>query len=96
MLALCLMLLGTYYTPPIMLALCLMLLGTYYAQNYAGIIGRSLLKVYVAHTHPSMHYNKYSCMSRIYCSLYESASFASVHNHGMEAYSHGSYSTKTV
>ena len=26
-----------------MLALCLMLLGTYYAQNYAGIIGRSLL-----------------------------------------------------
>ena len=43
MLALCLMLLGTYYTLPIMLALCLMLLGTYYAQNYAGIIGRSLL-----------------------------------------------------
>ena len=42
MLALCLMLLGTYYTLPIMLALCLMLLGTYYAQNYAGIIGRSL------------------------------------------------------
>ena len=41
MLALCLMLLGTYYTLPIMLALCLMLLGTYYAQNYAGIIGRS-------------------------------------------------------
>ena len=38
----CLMLLGTYYTLPIMLALCLMLLGTYYAQNYAGIIGRSL------------------------------------------------------
>ena len=36
------MLLGTYYTLPIMLALCLMLLGTYYAQNYAGIIGRSL------------------------------------------------------
>ena len=26
-----------------MLALCLMLLGTYYTQNYAGIIGRSLL-----------------------------------------------------
>ena len=43
MLALCLMLLGTYYTLPIMLALCLMLLGTYYAQNYAGIIGRSLM-----------------------------------------------------
>ena len=43
MLALCLMLLGTYYTLPIMLALCLLLLGTYYAQNYAGIIGRSLL-----------------------------------------------------
>ena len=42
MLALCLMLLGTYYTLPIMLALYLMLLGTYYAQNYAGIIGRSL------------------------------------------------------
>ena len=42
MLALCLMLLGTYYTLPIMLALCLMLLGTYYAQNYAGIISRSL------------------------------------------------------
>ena len=30
-------------TLPIMLALCLMLLGTYYAQNYAGIIGRSLV-----------------------------------------------------
>ena len=29
-----------------MLALCLMLLGTYYAQNYAGIIGRSLLIVF--------------------------------------------------
>ena len=43
MLALCLMFLGTYYTLPIMLALCLMLLGTYYAQNYAGIIGRSLM-----------------------------------------------------
>ena len=28
---------------PIMLALCLMLLVTYYAQNYAGIIGWSLL-----------------------------------------------------
>ena len=26
-----------------MLALCLMLLGTYYAQNYAGIIGASLI-----------------------------------------------------
>ena len=37
------MLLGTYYTLPIMLALCLMLLGTYYAQNHAGIIGRSLI-----------------------------------------------------
>ena len=44
MLALCLMFLGTYYTLPIMLALCLMLLGTYYAQNYAGIIGRSLVE----------------------------------------------------
>ena len=47
MLALCLMLLGTYYILPIMLALCLMLLGTYYAQNYAGIIGRSLTMVIV-------------------------------------------------
>ena len=28
---------------PIMLALCSMLLYTYYAQNYAGIIGRSLI-----------------------------------------------------
>ena len=28
---------------PIMLALCLMLLPSYYAQNYAGIIGLSLL-----------------------------------------------------
>ena len=28
---------------PIMLALCLMLSMTYYAQNYAGIIGGSLL-----------------------------------------------------
>ena len=28
---------------PIMLALCLMLSVTYYAQNYAGIIGWSLL-----------------------------------------------------
>ena len=26
-----------------MLALCFMLLGTYYSQNYAGIIGRSLI-----------------------------------------------------
>ena len=31
---------------PIMLALCLMLFFTYYAQNYAGIIGSSLLKSY--------------------------------------------------
>ena len=31
-------------TLPIMLASCLMLLGTHYAQNYAGIIGRSLLQ----------------------------------------------------
>ena len=31
-------------TVPIMLALYLMLLATYYAQNYAGIIGWSLLK----------------------------------------------------
>ena len=30
-----------------MLALCLMLLGTYYAQNYAGIIGRSLVPAHV-------------------------------------------------
>ena len=30
-------------TLPIMLALCLMLLATYYAQNYAGIIGWSLV-----------------------------------------------------
>ena len=29
---------------PIMLALCLMLLLSYYAQNYAGIIGSSLLQ----------------------------------------------------
>ena len=29
---------------PIMLALCLMLSVTYYAQNYAGIIGWSLIK----------------------------------------------------
>ena len=28
---------------PIMLALCLMFLSSYYAQNYAGIIGSSLL-----------------------------------------------------
>ena len=28
-----------------MLALCLMLLATYYAQNYAGIIGWSLLTI---------------------------------------------------
>ena len=49
MLALCLMLLGTYYTLPIMLALCLMLLGTYYAQNYAGIIGRSLAHGILSH-----------------------------------------------
>ena len=28
-----------------MLALCLMLLGAYYAQNYAGIIGRSLVLI---------------------------------------------------
>ena len=40
------MLLGAYYTLPIMLALCLMLLGTYYAQNYAGIISRSLFDIH--------------------------------------------------
>ena len=34
----------TFITLPIMLALCLMLLATYYAQNYAGIIGRSLIE----------------------------------------------------
>ena len=32
-----------FYIFPIMLALCLMLSVTYYAQNYAGIIGGSLL-----------------------------------------------------
>ena len=59
MLALCLMLLGTYYTLPIMLALCLMLLGTYYAQNYAGIIGRSLL-------HLHFHFNSNSSIPTYY------------------------------
>ena len=34
-------------TLPIMLALCLMLLGTYYTQNYAGIIGRSLIVIHL-------------------------------------------------
>ena len=36
-----------YYTNilPIMLALCSMLSGTYYADNYASIIGGSLIKV---------------------------------------------------
>ena len=51
MLALCLMLLGTYYTLPIMLALCLMLLGTYYAQNYAGVHGRFLQRQAVTNTY---------------------------------------------
>ena len=32
-----------FYIFPIMLALCLMLSVTHYAQNYAGIIGKSLL-----------------------------------------------------
>ena len=32
---------------PIMLALCLMLLPSFYAQNYAGIIGSSLLLTFV-------------------------------------------------
>ena len=32
-------------TVPIMLALCLMLLATYYAQNYADIIGWSLIEI---------------------------------------------------
>ena len=32
---------------PIMPALCLMLLVTYYAFNYAGIIGRGLLILYI-------------------------------------------------
>ena len=42
-----------------MLALCLMLLGTYYAQNYAGIIGRSLLatKLKIAVIQCSANYN---------------------------------------
>ena len=31
---------------PILLALCLMLLATYYAQNYAGIIGLSLMYIH--------------------------------------------------
>ena len=34
---------------PIMLALCLMLLSSYYAQNYAGIIGSSLVRVVTMH-----------------------------------------------
>ena len=53
-----------YYTLPIMLALCLMLLGTYYAQNYAGIIGRSLVNlknlkeiVYVNYNSHFVEYN---------------------------------------
>ena len=70
MLALCLMLLGTYYTLPIMLALCLMLLGTYYAQNYAGIIGRSLTTVSRHRKSLSM-----SCLNkRLYSSYAESNS----------------------
>ena len=36
---------------PIMLALCLMLSMTYYAQNYAGIIGWSLLSSRVVYFH---------------------------------------------
>ena len=39
-----------------MLALCLMLLATYYAQNYAGIIGWSLITIhkdYKLLVHPS-------------------------------------------
>ena len=34
---------NVFYIHPIMLALCLMLLLTHYAQNYAGMIGGSLL-----------------------------------------------------
>jgi len=33
------------FVQPIMLALCSILLSTYYAQNYAGIIGGSLVTV---------------------------------------------------
>ena len=34
---------------PIMLALCLMLLLSYYAQNYAGIIGSSVIRAVTRH-----------------------------------------------
>ena len=34
-----------FYIFPIMLALCLMLSVTHYAQNYAGIIGGSLVAI---------------------------------------------------
>ena len=37
-----------------MLALCLMLLATYYAQNYAGIIGWSLLGSHLLSTPVAM------------------------------------------
>ena len=48
MLALCLMLLGTYYTLPIMLALCLMLLGTYYTLPIMLALCLMLLGTYYA------------------------------------------------
>ena len=38
----------------LVLALCLMLLATYYAQNYAGIIGWSLVASYLS-LHRSSH-----------------------------------------
>jgi len=37
-----------------MLALCLMLLATYYALNYAGIIGRGLVKSHSVETSAKM------------------------------------------
>ena len=42
-----------------MFALCLMLSVTYYAQNYAGIIGWSLIATYLATNHHSYMYNVY-------------------------------------
>ena len=41
------------YMFPIMLVLCVMLSMTHYAQNYAGIIGGSLLKIIVISTNSS-------------------------------------------
>ena len=56
-------------TLPIMLALCLMFLATYYAQNYAGIIGGSLVigKVHLHQQHSNYRPTQFMIFSKYIC-----------------------------